>query len=218
MAKDESPTKAKMILATLDLLRASGLAGAGINSIVEAGGAPKGSVYHFFPAGKHALVTAALREAEQAVGEGFRTVFSQSVPVSQKVRMLFHGTAGRLEASGFLKGCPVAAVTLDLDESSADLRTVCEAVFRTWREVIAAGLDGVPENIRHDVAQLILAALEGALVLARAQASPAPLEETGALLATALSRVIVQPRRRAQVQKRAGARRKTRRSRGSIRG
>src|SRR5215469_5941831 len=216
MAKAESPTKAKMILATLDLLRASGLSGAGINNIVEAGGAPKGSVYHFFPAGKHALVTAALREAEQAVGGAFRTIFSQAVPVSQKVRMLFQATAERLEASGFLKGCPVAAVTLDLDESSADLRTVCEAVFRTWREIIAAGLDDVPDN-RHDSAQLILAALEGALVLARAQASRAPLEETGALLATMLSRVEGAPRQRTPGRQRAGDRRKPRRSRGSLR-
>src|SRR5690242_15088521 len=150
MARGESPTKAKMILATLDLLRASGLSGAGINNIVEAGGAPKGSVYHFFPAGKHALVTAALREAEQSVGGAFRAIFTQTVPVSEKVQMLFHATAERLEASGFLEGCPVAAVTLDLDESSAELRPVCEAVFRTWRGIIAGGLDGVPEHRRHD--------------------------------------------------------------------
>ncbi len=218
MAKDGSATKAKMILATLDLLRASGLSGAGINSIVEAGGAPKGSVYHFFPAGKHALVAAALHEAEQAVGGGFRTIFSQPVPVSQKVRMLFHATAGRLEASGFLKGCPVAAVTLDLDESSAGLRPVCEAVFRTWREIIAAGLDDVPGHIRQDIAMLILAALEGALVLARAQASSVPLEETGALLATALSCMVGRARARRLDQKRAGGRRRSRRSGGSVRG
>ena len=56
-----------------------------------------------------------------------------------------------------------------------------------WRESIAAGLDDVPEDIRQDVAMLILTTLEGELVLARAQASSASLEETGALLATALS-------------------------------
>jgi TetR/AcrR family transcriptional regulator, lmrAB and yxaGH operons repressor len=218
VAKGESATKAKMILATLDLLRASGLSGAGINNIVEASGAPKGSVYHFFPAGKHALVTAALREAEQTVGGAFRTILSQAAPVSQKVQTLFQATAGRLQASGFLKGCPVAAVTLDLDESSAELRTVCEDVFRTWREIIAAGLNEVAENARHDVAQLILAALEGALVLARAQASPAPLEQTGALLATTLAHTFGYPRGEKQRPKRVGGRRKPRRSRRSARG
>jgi TetR/AcrR family transcriptional repressor of lmrAB and yxaGH operons len=172
-----------MILATLDLLRGSGLAGAGINPIVDASGAPKGSVYHFFPAGKHQLVTAALKEAERAVGEGFRAIFGQSAPLSQKVRTLFTATGTRIEATEFTKGCPVAAVTLDIDDESEELRTVCRGVFATWCEIIAAGLDEVPAAQRHEVAQLILAALEGALILARARVSKDPLLQTGALLA-----------------------------------
>jgi len=186
MPKAGTTSKAKMILATLDLLRGAGLAGAGINPIVEASGAPKGSVYHFFPAGKHQLVTAALKEAERAVGEGFRDIFGQSAPLSQKVRTLFSATGTRIEASEFTKGCPVAAVTLDIDEESEELRTVCRGVFVTWCEIIAAGLDEVPAAHRRGVAQLILAALEGALILARAEATKDPLLQTGALLANTL--------------------------------
>src|ERR1700757_942342 len=184
MAKGESATKPKMILATLDLLRGSGLSGAGINNIVAASGAPKGSIYHFFPTGKHALVAAALRQAEQVIGQAFRTIFSRSVPVAQKVRTLFDTTAERMQANDFMKGCPVAAVTLDIDVASEDLRALCGAVFATWRDIIASGLNDVPPSERDNVSQLILAALEGALVLARAQAAPDSLTETGALLAT----------------------------------
>lgn len=109
MAKGKVDSQAKMILATLDLLRGSGLAGAGINSIVAMSGAPKGSVYHFFPTGKHGLVAAALDEAEKVIGDGFRRIFSQKAPVSEKIRSLFESTAVRIEASNFMKGCPVAA-------------------------------------------------------------------------------------------------------------
>lgn len=179
-----------MILATLDLLRGSGLAGAGINPIVEASGAPKGSVYHFFPAGKAQLVTAALKEAERAVGEGFRNIFDQSAPLSQKVRTLFSVTATRIEASEFTRGCPVAAVTLDIDDESEELRTVCRGVFAKWYEIIAAGLDEVPAAQRGEVAQLILAALEGALILARAGATRDPLLQTGSLLAKTLASAV----------------------------
>jgi TetR/AcrR family transcriptional regulator, lmrAB and yxaGH operons repressor len=212
MAKGESATKPKMILATLDLLRGSGLSGAGINNIVAASGAPKGSIYHFFPTGKHALVAAALRQAEQVIGQAFRTIFSQSVPVAQKVRTLFDTTAERMQANDFMKGCPVAAVTLDIDVASEDLRALCGAVFGTWRDIIASGLNDVPPSERNNVAQLILAALEGALVLARAQAAPDSLTETGALLATTLTRAFQQPRDDGHVPKRAGARRSAGRS------
>ncbi len=196
-----------MILATLDLLRGSGLAGAGINPIVEASGAPKGSVYHFFPAGKNQLVTAALKEAERAVGEGFRSIFGQSAPLSQKVRALFSATATRIDASGFTKGCPVAAVTLDIGDESEELRAVCRDVFATWGEIIAAGLDEVPAAQRRDAAQLILAALEGALILARATATKDPLLQTGTLLASALAPAAARPSDRMSRRRRTRGRR-----------
>jgi TetR/AcrR family transcriptional repressor of lmrAB and yxaGH operons len=193
MAPPGATSKTRMILATLDLLRGSGLSGAGINQVVTASGAPKGSVYHFFPAGKHALVAAALYEAEHAVGEGLRAIFSRRVPLPHKIRRLFETTAARLHASRYLKGCPVAAVTLDIDDDAEALRAICWRVFITWRDIIATGLHDVPPSDRRDVAQLILAALEGAMVLARAHAMPEPLERTGALLATTLGRAGAQP-------------------------
>ncbi len=175
-----------MILATLDLLRRSGLAGAGINHVVEASRAPKGSVYHYFPRGKHELVATALREAERTVGDGFQRVFGKSVPLGQKVRALFTATGATLESNAFTKGCPVAAVTLDLTEDSAELRGVCQGVFDTWLKTIVAGLGEVVEAERRAVAELILVTLEGALILSRAKGTQRPLLDNGAWLADLL--------------------------------
>jgi TetR/AcrR family transcriptional repressor of lmrAB and yxaGH operons len=176
--------KAKLVLATLDLLRRSGLSGAGINQVVDASRAPKGSVYHYFPGGKQQLVTEALREAERAVGESFARVFGEGTGVARKVRALFARTAAGLAANEFAKGCPVAAVALDLDAESEALREVCARVFERWIGVIAEGLDDVPRAERRATARLVLATLEGALVLARAEGSKAPLLESGNALAT----------------------------------
>jgi TetR/AcrR family transcriptional repressor of lmrAB and yxaGH operons len=202
MAKGEANSKAKMIVATLDLLRASGLSGAGINNIVAVSGTPKGSIYHFFPAGKHELVAAALRRAEMVVGESFRAIFSGDGPLPRKVRTLFEMTAERIEATAFTRGCPAAAVTLDIDDASEDLLPICDAVFATWRQIIASGLNDVPPAERDKVAQLILAALEGSLILARAQAAPGPLVDTGALLAMTLDRAFLKSREGQKIPKR----------------
>jgi TetR/AcrR family transcriptional repressor of lmrAB and yxaGH operons len=172
-----------MILATLDLLRRSGLAGAGINQVVDASGAPKGSVYHYFPGGKHELVAAALREAERSEGDGLRRLFGQSIPLGQKVRALFKAVATNLEANAFAKGCALAAVTVDLTDESEALRGVCRDVFDTWLATIAGGLAEVAEAERGAVAQLILATLSGALIQARARGAQHPLLESGAWLA-----------------------------------
>jgi TetR/AcrR family transcriptional repressor of lmrAB and yxaGH operons len=51
--KTAGPTspRGKLIESAITLLRRTGLSGAGINEIVRISGAPKGSVYHYFPAG-----------------------------------------------------------------------------------------------------------------------------------------------------------------------
>jgi TetR/AcrR family transcriptional repressor of lmrAB and yxaGH operons len=201
-----------MIAATLDLLRASGLAGAGINNIVAASGAPKGSVYHFFPGGKHELVAAALHRAEVVIGDAFGKIFGGDAALPQKVLALFQISAQSVAAAGFMKGCPIAAVTLDIDDASEDLRATADGVFATLRDVIAAGLTEIPADEQNKVAQLILATLEGALILARAHASIAPLVESGELLATTLDRAFPKSSSRQTSKKR----RSTRRSREGI--
>ena len=183
---EERSPRTNLVLATLDLLRRGGLSGAGINQVVHASRTPKGSVYHYFPGGKQQLVIAALRQAERTVGESFSNVFGARVRVGEKVRTLFTRAAAGLEANDFAKGCPVAAVTLDLDRESQPLRDVCRQVFDRWVDVIAQGLDDVPRGERRAIAQLIFATLEGGLVLARARGAKAPVLESGSSLATVL--------------------------------
>jgi TetR/AcrR family transcriptional repressor of lmrAB and yxaGH operons len=187
----------KLVQATLDLLRQSGLGGAGINQVVEVSRAPKGSVYHYFPGGKRQLVTEALREADGAIGSSFQAIFRADVPMGEKVRTLFAKTATGIEANAFMKGCPVAAVTLDLSGELEALREVCRGVFAHWIDVIAEGLEEIPARERRAVAQLIFATLEGGLILARAYGAKAPLIEAGASLALVLeARFPGRPRRR----------------------
>lgn len=181
-------SKIRIIRATLDLLSQSGLSGVGINQVVAASAAPKGSIYHFFPGGKAELASVALKEAEQGEGRWFRGIFHRQLSIVEKVDLLFTDAARLLGESGFMKGCPVAAVALDLGRDSERLRTVCRAAFVTWRDIIAAELDEVPDAERSDLAELILAALEGALILARAEAAKEPLLRAGKALGKIIGR------------------------------
>ena len=176
-------SKNKMILSALDLLRRSGIAGASINQVIGASGAPVGSLYHHFPGGKVELVSAALKEAEVSVGAILQSIFSQPVALEQKVKTLFAATGRESEANAFSKSCPVAAVTLDITEDTAELRAVCQTIFHTWHRLIAAGLTEVPTAQRLEVAELIVTTLEGALIVSRAAASKEPLVRVGAWLA-----------------------------------
>ena len=58
-----------IIDAAIALFRRQGYAGTGLNDIVDRSGAPKGSLYHYFPDGKASIAVAAVDEAGRRVAE-----------------------------------------------------------------------------------------------------------------------------------------------------
>jgi TetR/AcrR family transcriptional repressor of lmrAB and yxaGH operons len=85
--------------------------------------------------------------------------------------------AAGLLASEFHDGCPVATVALEAAADGEPLRAACAQAYHSWIEVIvgAFGQWGVPESRREELATVVLAAVEGALLLARIQRDIAPL-------------------------------------------
>ena len=185
---EPSDSKTRIIRAALDLMSQSGLSGVGINQVVAMSAAPRGSIYHFFPGGKLELATVALEEAERSVAQWFRGIFDRREPIAKKVESLFADAAANVEASGFNKSCPVSAVALGIDHDSERMRAVCHRIFMAWQGIIAEGLDGVPQPERDGAAELILATLEGALILSRSEASASPLLRAGKNLGDVLAR------------------------------
>jgi TetR/AcrR family transcriptional repressor of lmrAB and yxaGH operons len=188
---ENSSPKSRMIQAALDLLSQSGLSGLDVKQVAAATGASTASVQRLFPGGKVELAVAALEQAQQGIGQWFRAVFQQRKSIAEKVESLFADAAKNVEASGFTKGCPAAAVTLDIDSDSGQLGAVCRAIFVSWQDIIAMGLQEIPQARRSETAELILATLEGALILSRASATKEPLlsagRSLGGLLAQKLS-------------------------------
>jgi TetR/AcrR family transcriptional repressor of lmrAB and yxaGH operons len=85
--------------------------------------------------------------------------------------------ADGLESSGFEDGCPIATVTLEAATRSQAVHEAAAAIFDSWIEpleerLLAAGLDASTARRR---AVLALAAIEGALILARARRDLQPL-------------------------------------------
>ena len=58
-----SDVKQRMIEKAVVLLARKGLQGASFSEVLEASGAPRGSLYHHFPGGKSELVLAGMNEA-----------------------------------------------------------------------------------------------------------------------------------------------------------
>ena len=174
----------RMIEAAIDLLRESGLSGAGINEVVRHSGAPKGSVYHFFPDGKQQLATEALAvHAERVQAFMVRSLGTSASPAT-RVKSLFDAFARRVEESDFRRSCPAGAVCLDLDPSLDHLRPVLAQMFTEWIELIARHVDLGDARRSRSFAGLVLTAIEGAYIRCRAERSSRPFREAGAWLSS----------------------------------
>jgi TetR/AcrR family transcriptional regulator, lmrAB and yxaGH operons repressor len=174
----------RMVDAAIAGLRASGLSGAGVNQVVAASGAPKGSLYHYFPGGKLQIAREALERFGELRRQDMEAVLAVDGPVDQNIRRLFKRMAKGMAAEDFRFGCAVGGAALDLDEDSAELAPVCHAVLESWTDALAKALDPLPAPRRRPLARFIVTAMQGALVQARAARTTQPLLEAGEIAAS----------------------------------
>jgi TetR/AcrR family transcriptional repressor of lmrAB and yxaGH operons len=177
-------SKERMLEATASLLQRQGYYATGLNQIVREASAPKGSLYFHFPGGKEELAAAALKQAGDKTRADILQVIADNPAPPDAVHAVALWLGEQLSSSNFEAGCPVATVALEAASSSARLQEVCSAHYQTWhgamREYLVA--HGMDEAEADATATLALAAIEGALLLARAQQDPAPLCQVGAQL------------------------------------
>ncbi len=165
-----------MLDAAQDLIESGGYYGAGLNQVLAVSGAPKGSLYFHFPGGKDQLVAESLRRAGQEISVEVRNLASSAPDTATVVAGLLGLLGDRLEASDWRKGCPVATVALDISAVNEMLRQVCSEVYQSWENALRNRLIADGHPVPDDTATAILAAIEGALLLARVHRSREPLK------------------------------------------
>ena len=166
--------KQTMVERTAVLLARKGLQGASFSEILEASGAPRGSLYHHFPGGKDELVLAALEHAgNQALAVLDRLSGKSAREVAEGFLSLWRSVLARSE---FSAGCAVVAVTVAAETD--DLRERAATILRGWRERLVALFveSGIPKKKARAVATSLVAACEGAVILARAEQSFEPFD------------------------------------------
>jgi len=184
---NRSSARARLLEATEDMLREAGMSGAGIKEIVARSAAPIGSLYHYFPGGKTQLVTESLRLHAEKVLRLMEHFFDGRKTAAAALRALFNAAAEGFERGGANKGCALGAVTLDLMPPDSEIREVCRQAFDHWISMIAAQLPFSDKRSQRSFAVMVVAALEGAFILARAEQSGGPFRDVGEWLAAIVS-------------------------------
>jgi AcrR family transcriptional regulator len=151
-----------------------GVAGTGIAEILATSGVTRRSIYLNFPGGKAELVAAATRSAGDEMSTTLRDYVAQPDPIGAFTRMW----SDVLVSTDFEGGCPIVAAASSRDESPEAASTAAD-VFAEWAQLLADRFrdDGVNRAAAQSLSTMVVASVEGGVILSRAARSTKPLEQ-----------------------------------------
>ena len=177
-----------MLKTTARLLQHRGYHGTSLNDILEASGAPRGSLYFHFPGGKDQLVIEATRLTIDETSEWLQSTLASAADPAQATRLYFEAAATLTVETDYTFGCPVAPLILDAHAELPELAALCRQAFEVWTAMLrdAYARAGAPLQKSNALALLASASLEGGLLMARAYRDPAALN----ILAAELEQIV----------------------------
>jgi len=175
--------KQGLVRTAMRLFRRQGYASTGLQQILEESGAPRGSLYHYFPDGKESLAEAAVELAGTKMRDTLAELATTHRPPRSFLRAYCRTLAGWMEESGFRSGCPIATTLLETAPVSPRITGAGQRAFESWIEVVAGVFERAGTSTRESRrrARMVVAAMEGALILARVERSKRPILDVATL-------------------------------------
>lgn len=170
MTKGET-TRQRIIEAAAPIFNQRGFAGCSMQELMEATQLEKGGIYRHF------------RSKEELAAEAFRYALAQSVKTRTEDLAHIEGAIAKLHylverfvehPSPLPGGCPLLNTAVDSDDGNPELRRLVRQGFADWRQRIAsiveAGRQAGEVRVEvepRQVANMLIATLEGAQILCR---------------------------------------------------
>jgi len=172
-----SPARARMVRSAATLMRERGIHGVGLREIVAHSGGPRGSLGRYFPGGKTQLMTEAIDVALAELFDEVDRALIEAETFPDAIGVIVAPWRRLLVDHDFALGCPLAATVVDAADNHA-LRVHVSELLARWQAPVADvyAKFGDSPAVADEQSTVLLAALEGALILARARRSTEPLD------------------------------------------
>lgn len=182
--KPRPHTRDNLIHAGMQMLHEAGYAATGIKDIVDAANVPKGSFYNHFDSketfGKEVVdvyFNSGLAELKGLFED-------QTIRPLDRLRTYFDQRIQTFQSAGYVRGCLMGNLSLEVADHSTAIRDSLATNFRTWSRLFEACIaeaqhsgaisNRLPASL---LAQFVLNSWEGALLRMRADKSDLPLRE-----------------------------------------
>jgi len=179
------PTRDRLTGAFMRLVQQRGFAAVGTTEILQAAAAPRGSLYHHFPAGKSALAVAAIEALAADITGALQRAGDGKRPLASLLRQMATARAGWLKRTGWSEGPLLTVLANEVVPHEPDiadaLKQAGDAVTDAFTDLFVARGFATAQARRH--AHMTRSVLDGAMTIARAARSVEALTEAGDFLA-----------------------------------
>ena len=183
MVPRKTTTRERLITTAAGLFRRQGYAQTGVNQIIQEANATSGSFYHFFSAKEDLLLAVVDHIGEVFEAEVFQPAAQRSLQPIDQIFAALDLYRQQIVDGGFAFVSPMAGLSTEVSENHPQVRARLAELFSSWTDhfsglLLRAGdrLGGSANPI--DLAQLIVSAMEGAVVGTRVSQSLAPFDAT----------------------------------------
>lgn len=182
-------SKEKILEAAAKLFQTKGYNATGLNEILKESGAPKGSLYYYFPNGKEELALEAIKLANETIVNKLKITLNKYKNPSDAIEALMNNIVNDLKIDNKLKDMSISLIALETYSSSELLRNACCEAFTILDNMYAKKLmeNGFSKCTAKDLGIFIQFTVEGAITVSVTENDPTALLTAGKQIAVLLN-------------------------------
>ena len=168
-------TRQRIVEAARELFWEKGFGATSMSELLQRAGANSGSFYYFFESKDALLKTVLEAYLELLEPQLLRRAFKERDPL-ERVFALLAVYRQALVQTGCTYGCPIGRLALEIDPENTPAHELIARNFADWRKAVEGCLREAGVEEPGASACLVLAAMEGGVMQARAQRDVAPFD------------------------------------------
>ena len=172
-------TRARIVAAAADLMRARGVASTSLDAVLEASDTSKSQLYHYFTDKDDLVLAVVQRRTEYVLAT--HSPYLRRVTSIAGLRRWRDAIVEVTRQEHCAGGCPLGSLVSELAESDGSRAALADG-FAQWRDEFVVALEAIagttarPRAELIELATMLLTTLQGGLLLAQTTRSTQPLE------------------------------------------
>ncbi|MEF2097383.1 TetR/AcrR family transcriptional regulator [Bacillus sp. CFBP9009] len=177
-------TKSLIIENATILFQQKGYKGVGLSEILKVCNVTKGSLYHHFPNGKEELLIACLHSLNEVITTDIVDIFERYPTTLEATNSMIEKLIVNLEREGTITGYTFSSMVSEMATLSDPVRKACADLYTKIQGIYFKKLmeDGYSKELASNIALMMTASIEGAMMLCLAETSAKPLKVISQLL------------------------------------